>query len=310
MVFKHTEDIDIHKKVSAEKLDKLLKIVINRTSNALLDSTYSTPETRSLLAAYLQTFFSTHRSIRVLIGRYEKEFELGMDAKSLAREQVEKIFAISLIISDPQKWTQAHVKNNWKKMYERHLLSKTEQQNLKRCQESNEVSAHKMEAGRIMSGVTIDEKSAIEFMFFNFDQDLPSNLKGQLIKDFPMPGRIRKLVIDASQKSFLDRWYREYKMLCGYTHLGSEKLLMQALEKRWIQSTEEKKNQYFEKEILPTFPISYTAAICACTEIYQLLAHDINVLGELITLWKELENYSLLGKVFWNIRAKELLPCL
>ncbi len=311
MFYRQKEDIDPEQSFDAVDLDVLLRNVVNRCSIELR-SAQSLDEARNLIADLLQAFRVTHRSIRLLVGQYEKEMELGSDALSLAREQIEKIFVLTLLLDDPKKWVEVYLKDSWKKKYQYFLLHKEEHQDLPRHQEFLTVHGpEEMERGRILHGVSADEKAAVEFKFFNPepDKELPLNLKGKMIQDFPTPGVAKQKVKDPI-KGVLNRWHIEYKLLCGYTHIGMDKLAAQALPTQRYGTPDSVKSAYFENVIQPSLIISLVATAFACTEVFRYVSQNAGIAGELTKLWNELEQKSLLGKLFWNMRAKSQLPIL
>ena len=115
---------------------------------------------------------------------------------------------------------------------------------------------------------------------------------------------------DTALKNALKRWHLEYKLICGYNHVGMEKLVGQALTNRRHGLTESQRKDYFEKKLLHSLIISWIATASACTEIYRFVSYNLEITGELTKLWNVLEHGSLLGKVFWNLRAKTILPTL
>jgi hypothetical protein len=311
MFYVQIDDIDPNLNIDSIELDELLRNAVNRCSIELRSVNNLSSEARNLLADLLLAFRITHRSIRLLVGQYEKEMEISSDALSLAREQIEKIFVSALIIDDPVKWVQAYMKDGWKKKYEEFLLDREENQNLPdRVEFLTNIGPRLIEEGRVINGITNDEMAAIEFKFLNPGKELPQNLKGKLIDDFPTPGIAKDKIKDAALKNDLKRWHLEYRLICGYNHVGMEKLVGQALTNRRHGITESQRTDYFEKKLLHSLIISWIAAASACTEIYRFVSYNLEITGELTKLWNVLEQGSLLGKVFWNLRAKTILPTL
>jgi hypothetical protein len=90
------------------------------------------PELVTLGRDILSLFVITHQSMRVLIGRKKRNPLLFVDAGSLCREQVEKLYALALIMNDPELWIRQYLRNDWKAMYEHHLREQDEYQLLSR----------------------------------------------------------------------------------------------------------------------------------------------------------------------------------
>lgn len=311
MFYRQIEDIDPDKSFDAVVLDELLRNVINRCSNELRTATKLHAEARNLIPDLLLAFRVTHRSIRLLLGQYEREIELSSDALSLAREQIEKIFVLTLILDAPPKWIEAYLKDAWKKDYEHFLLHKEEHQDLPRHQEFLTIHGpREMERGRVFFNVSPDEKAAIEFKFFNPEKELPPNLRGKLIPDFPTPGVAKNQIKDLVLRDVLYRWHIEYKLLCRFSHVGMDKLTAQALATQRYETPDTHKVAYFEKVLQPSLIISLVATAFACTEVFRYVSGNIGIAAELTKLWNELEQGSLLGKLFWNVRAKKLLSIL
>src|SRR5262245_16359284 len=224
MFYVQIDDIDPNLSFDAIEADELLRNAVNRCSIELRSVNSLSSETRNLIADLLTAFRFTHRSIRLLVGQYEREMELSSDALSLAREQVEKIFVLALIIDDPVMWIQAYLKDGWKKKYEYFLLDREENQNLPDHVEFlTNIGPRLIEEGRVINGITNDEMAAIEFRFLNPGKELPQNLMGKLIEDFPTPGVAKEQIKDAALKNALKRWHLEYRLICGYNHVGMDK---------------------------------------------------------------------------------------
>jgi hypothetical protein len=311
MFYEHLEDIDPNIDISAAELDILLRNAINRCSIELRTVTVLSSEAKNLLADLLLAFGITHRSIRLLIDQYETAMELSSDAMSLAREQVEKIFVLALLADDPAKWVTSYIKSGWRKRYERFLLDKKESQNLPEHSDFfTNLGSKLIEESRIICGVSKDEMLATELKYYDPSKSLPQNLNGCEIAEFPTPGKAKGKVKNLTLKKALDRWYLEYRFLCGYSHIGTEKLLAQSLTNRRFEFGLSQREEFFQKNLASALVISSVAAAFACTEIYGFVSHNIEITGELTKLWDEVEKKSLLGKAFWNLHAKEILSAM
>ena len=162
-----------------------------------------------------------------------------------------------------------------------------------------------IEEGRVINGITSDEMSAIEFRFLNPGKELPQNLKGKQIEDFPTPGVAKDKIKDSALKNALKRWHLEYRLICGYTHVGMEKLASQVLVSRRGGITESQRADYFEKALLPSLIISWVATASACTEVYRFVSYNLEITGELTKLWNVLEQAEPFGKGFLEFTCKE-----
>lgn len=98
MTYYHTEDIVETKEFDANDLDKM-KLCVNRIIGSFykLEKTHSLTF-RSLMEEFFKAFLSTHKTIRLLLREAHTDLDFASDAKSLVREQVEKVFLITLML--------------------------------------------------------------------------------------------------------------------------------------------------------------------------------------------------------------------
>lgn len=104
------------------------RIALNHRYNVRIRSRYQS-ELRTHLRSHLQIFGTTHQSIHTLI-RFvlrRRYYPSVVDAASLAREQIEKIYNIALVLTDPYRWLKHGLRGNWRKDYELYLLALAEQ---------------------------------------------------------------------------------------------------------------------------------------------------------------------------------------
>ena len=315
MNYYHDEDITETKEFDANELDTKMKLCINRiiASFHKLEKTHSLTF-RSLMEEFFKAFLSTHKTIRLLLKEAHKDFDFASDAKSLVREQVEKVFVITLMLDDPNKWMAMYFKDGWRRIYiHKFLIEAEETKNLPRFVEWKAEVEKRLEVYQGMSGVTSEEKEFVDFKFNNFGTKPPPHLKG-LDLQFPMPGTIKTLVTDANTKVFLERWHREYIYLCGYSHIGEEKIMPSAMKKTRL--SEGNKNEYLQREIvLPSILISYISAASTCTEAWKfLIKYDADLskssdfLSAILDFWEDITQLGLMGKLFWSIHAKNVFP--
>lgn len=330
MSFKHTEDIDETRSSQAPKLNEQMSKAINRVEDAVegqanLDSTFKTA-----VALVLQSVLYTHKSIILLlrhgneekyddpdVGK-EKEFPptdmtLGADAMSLLREQIEKVFVVALLCDDPDRWVQEYLKDDWRRLYEHYLTQRDEMKDLPRHTRFYDVIAPEMiEKHRNLSNISDGELEAIEYKYYNPNTALPDRLKPYqgALKLFPTPGQAKIHVRDEA-KPFLERLYKEYKFISGYNHAGLLKLQLLAMsDRRHTGNLEQwKKEVYYEKEVfLPALWTSYTAGVCACTEVLKFVHADLDVLAALTNFWESVRHGSLLARALWNLRGQSFFP--
>lgn len=340
MLYQHSEDI-IEDVTDISKLNELITTAMNRavdsvdklnladlTSLAVTKNDLACLETlfddfRMVTTLLLKSFISTHTSIIHILrlgnenGNKDKTvMQYGADAMSLVREQIEKVFVISLLCDEPIKWIEVYMKDEWRRAYEYQLNFKAETENLSRFAEfyKNDFSAQ-VEKGKRVFGISDGEQEAIEFKFNNPDTKLPAHLKDHSIKRFPTPGEFKKEIQEqnANTKECLKRWHWEYKFFCGFNHAGFTKNRFLLMSDRRFSSwfEQSKKEEIYEEKILFTsLWTSYTAFAAATTEILKFLPNELEVKVALIELWKILEERSLIAKAIWNIRSKNFFPLI
>jgi hypothetical protein len=277
---------------------------------------------RLVTTLLIKSFVSTHTSIIQILrlGNEKNEttkhkiMNYGSDAMSLVREQIEKVFLVSLLCDNPIKWIEVYMKDEWKRAYEYQLNCKAENQNLPRFADfyENEFSDH-FEKGKKIFCISEKEKEAVEFKFNNPNTELPPHLKDYLIKQFPTPGAAKEKISDQKAKEFLERWHWEYKFYCGFNHAGFTKIRFSLMSDRRFSSwfKQSKKEEIYEDKIIFTsLWVSYVAFASATTELLKFVSHDLEVNVALIELWKILQERSLIAKTIWNVRAKHFFPLI
>ncbi len=315
MTYYHTEDITKTKEFDANELDRKMRLCINRiiTSFYKLEKTHSLTF-RSLMEEFFKTFSSTHKTIRLLLHEAHRDLDYASDAKSLVREQVEKVFVITLMLDNPDKWMAMYFKDGWRRFYKHSFLVEAEEtKNLPRFDEWKTEAEKRLEFYQKVSGVSAEEKELVDFKFNNFGVSTPTHLKG-LDLYFPTPGQIKELITDANTKVFLKRWHQEYEYLCGYSHIGEEKIMISAMKKTRL--SEDNKNEYLQREIiLPSISISYISAASTCTEAWKFLikydddlSKSSDFLSAVLDFWEDITQLGLMGKLFWDIHAKNVFP--
>lgn len=307
MVYKHLKDIDESKELYVDKLNATITNIV-RAGEKVFQLPNVHPDLSIIMSELLRAFLFTHKSIIILLTPADGDLRLGVDAMSLVREQIEKIFVISLLLDNPSKWTEVYIKSSWKKDYEGFLLEKQECQHLPRFDQYFKEAEQKLifMLDQYSSNSTL-ERQAVEFEFNNPGVRLPLRLKAARIEEFPTPGKAKAEITDPKVKDFLNRWHKEYKFKCAYSHIGLSKLVFHRLIREKNVFPLEKINIYYEKQIKPCVIMSFVAIASACTEILKVV-NDISLIAELSILWETLKECSMIGKVFWEIRAKDLLP--
>jgi hypothetical protein len=315
MTYHHTDDIDRTKEFDANKLDEKMKLCINRIIGSFnkLEKTHD-PTFLSLMEEFFKTFLSTHKTIRLLIKEAHKDLDYASDTTSLVREQVEKVFVVTLILDNPSKWISMYFKDGWRRVYKHKVLVEVEEtKDLPSYAEWKTEAEQRLNFYQQISGVSAEEKELVDFKFNNFGSPVPSHLKGLEIY-FPTPGQVKELITDTITKIFLKRWHQEYEHLCGNSHIGEEKIMISAMKKTRL--SESNQNEYFQREIvLPSIVTSYISAASACTEAWKFLikydndlSKSSDFLNAVLDFWKDITQLGLMGKLFWNIHAKKVFP--
>jgi len=316
MNYQHTEDIDESREFSVTSLDPLdpqIKIVINRTANAIESLSIGGDSLNGrILADIYRGFLTSHKAIHLLISKKEEDTVIAIEAMSLAREQVESLFTVCLLLDNPLHWFMVYKKDSWSLAYRRYLLTKHECEKLPSWKEYiNKTAPNYLAKLEKLYGITCEEKEAIEFKFNNPNEKLPPHLKNKLPEPFPTAGRAKGHIKNTSLKDCLERWYQEYQYLSGYSHGHMVKPLgLSILESRELNISEEEKQKYYENELEPSLTVSYVSSASVCAESCPLLDYNIEVIEALTNLWNELTELSLLGKLFWNIRIRNLLGAI
>ena len=328
--FTHTAgtDIDVGGSWDAEEFDERLFRVVHPLALAFERSEDLGSTSRHLIAEMLRQFLGTHKSIRLLMKSW-KEDPAGMaDAMSLAREQVEKVYAVALLLEDPEPWTLRYFKDSWRKSYERHLVEAHERYALSRYEEHLNKRSDDLHEERLSYGITDKEEEFVEWNFANPPwlsekrPKTPEHLRDaeKAIATFPGPGGTIKKLSDARLKEALIRLYREYAYLCGFAHSGFDKLLPGYMGAH-LGLTPEQKQEVVDKEYAQSLLFSYLAAGFACAEAAtrelprgrdgaagaQAVA-GAELLAVLTGLWDELRETSLLGRTLYEMRVRRVLP--
>jgi lambda repressor-like predicted transcriptional regulator len=281
------------------------------------------------MADMLRQFLGTHRSVRLLMKKREENPASMADAMSLAREQVEKVYAVALLVEDPEGWTERYLKDAWRTSYERHLIDAHERNGLPRYEDSLDQRSEDLDRKRRSLGITDEEEECVEWSFENppwLSQKRPKTPKHLLdaeksIATFPTPGGTIKKVTSDSLKEALVRLYREYSYLCGYSHSGFSKLLPGYMEGHMSLTTSEKQ-KVVETEYNQSIMLSYLGAGIACAEAATRKLPrdpagtsgpprpvvDANLLVKLSDLWGVLQSSSLLGRALYEMRLRHILP--
>lgn len=328
--FTHSQetDIDLEKALDAEDFDDRLARVVHPLALAFEQAEDLDESFCRLVAGMLRQFLWTHKSIRLLMKNREENPAGMADAMSLAREQVEKVYTVALLLEDPEKWTERYLKDAWRNDYERHLIEAHERHDLERYEDYLNTHSDGLHKERLELGITDEEEEFVEWRFENPPGEsappLPNNLKGarETMKPFPTPATIIRELADPDLKVALVRLYREYSYLCGYSHSGFRKLLPAYAEAE-MDLDAAQKEKIVDTEYAQSIMLSYLSAALACAEAAtrklargpggasgRAAVADAALLAKLSELWDELEDASLVGRALYTMRTRALLPVL
>lgn len=320
VAYRHAEDIDVEDSFDAEELDDKVERLVHPLALAFERSEDLGASFRHLLADQLRQFLDTHRSIRLLMKQRGQNSAAVSDAMSLAREQIEKVYVVAMLLEGPEEWTMRYLKDDWRRGYERYLLDSEERGALPRFREFYEGYAREhMERERLQLGVTEGERELVELRYRDPGAKVPARLKESagILQRFPTPWKVIEKVSDATLKDGLGRWYREYGYFSGYSHAGFPKLMVRyfAASKAYASS---QKEEAAEKEYAQAVMVSYLAAASACAEAgLRELPHvggaSARVAGlemhvKIDGLWEVMRRAALLGKALWELRVRHLMP--
>ena len=320
--FVHTRDINVEEVIDGVEMDDRVARVVNPLALAFERSADLSATFRALMKEMLKQFLGTHKSIRLLMKNREENPSGMADAMSLAREQIEKVYVVALLLEDPERWTERYLKDEWRKTYERHLLDIDERSGLERYKDVLKERTDLLEEERKLFGITDEEEEVVEWRYRNPPgTPTPSHLKAALktIAKFPVPKDVILEVSDTQLRDALRRLQREYGYFSGYSHSGFFKLMPGMMGNMKLTTSE--KEKVVETEYDQSIWISYLATGIACTEaatrvlprglggsaLARMVA-EVELLVKVSDLWNLLERTSLVGRAFYEMRARHVLP--
>lgn len=312
--------------IDAVKLDAQMREVIRAFRFAIKQNTRYKSEWRGFLEDQLSVYNTTHNSIRLLVGRALKEsyYPLIADAASLTREQIEKIYVLSLFIQDPTKWFRQYIRSAWRKDYENFRLMSEEYATNLRFQDYLQRYAENLEGRRYhrerntrkrIIVVSNRAKRVVEYNWNNPGRSKPGWLKRKgSVRDFlsnyfdyPTPGKAIKYIRSRPLKPFLYRWYREYQYWSDYTHISLGKVVLQHMFQYKSMDMAEKNKIEGRKQAERVLVTSYSALASACTILSSILPNTYGGNEQLKNYWESLYNFALFPKALWEIYAKDIL---
>jgi hypothetical protein len=313
---------DVIDRTRVERLNQEMTTVIGRLMLRLDERRDLDAQFALVLRFLLKSFLITHESvIAILLHNNEEKFQkkgnestpvvsrFGPDAMLLVRDQLEKVFTITLLLSNPERWMKIYNQDDWRRLYEKYLYEKSEKSNLSRFDDYHGSTAPQaLEKLRNGLGISNKQKEWVEFKFHNPEVELPDHLRSHKLREFPTAGAARKELSTHDSAPMLSRLYKEYKYLSGYAHSGAIKMFAQGISDRRLGVSQEKQEHFFQSEILgPAMATSYCASIAACTEAYAHLDGNLDLIAALTTQWEHLKRISLLAKALWDLRGSKVL---
>jgi hypothetical protein len=107
--------------------------------------------------------------------------------------------------------------------------------------------------------------------------------------------------------TFLDRWYREYKMLSSYSHVLIEKVVAQRVGRDKGMAAVEKAQLYGRKKAETFIVISNVAAASLCTIIIPHLGNPHGTRQTAREYWEQLYTRGYFPKALWKLYAEKAL---
>ena len=125
---------------------------------------------------------------------------------------------------------------------------------------------------------------------------------------FPSPWDVMSKIRNKPLFVFLDRWYREYKMLSEYSHVLTGKIIAQRVMRDKSVRAAEKARIYGEKKAESFILISNIAAASLCTVIMPYLRNSFGSKNTTKEYWEQLCGISLFAKALWKLYPERIMP--
>jgi hypothetical protein len=256
----------------------------------------------------LTGMLATHRNIRKLLT--EGSGDPGVvDALALARLQLETLYVICLMVEAPQN-VDWYLRDGWRKQYTQFLMKREECKGLPRYDEYIRVAPTFLENLRDFLGITPEQQLTIDH--HELGVSLPPGFVKQEIHPFPTPGKTFAKITVGDRKRMLERLYPEYVHLCCFSHgLAEANFFKGIFNKRLLHRalvSEARVQDTFQKEIASrAFVMSFLSMTQSAAELTVLYPGDLELGVAAVNAWNALCEGSLLGKVVWEIRTRQLL---
>jgi len=307
-----TTDIDLEAKWDARDADaSVAKCIAAVTECLKSDAPNFTQIQRAHLHQILLSLRHGHLAVRELL-RPENEQPLSVNVMPLVRAQIETLYAICLIIENPEALTN-YEKDGWKKLFVRHITMREECRRLPRVVKGLADVEEWLEKLRTFSGVTDIEKQTIEAQ--ELGVPLPGGTMPVAISAFPTPRRVINQVTDADRKRMLMRLYPEYQFLCGFVHFSPATVTLTSL----LDSRQPFRKMFttgqiaetWQKEIAgPAMWLNVISVIQCCSEFIEIYPNDVELAKCCVEAWKPLSENTFIGRVIWGLRTRRLLGAI
>lgn len=343
MPYKAVEDIpdlDIQA-IDFTKINSLMTKVLDSTRFAMKDrysfrkkSNYE-DEMRAFLNIQLLIYQSTHNSIHALIKHsiQNRNTPSIADAASLAREQIEKMYSIALVLSNPHKWIKQNLRSDWRDRYQSHLLQLEEQGQSPRFQEHlqsivpnilKKLQRPRSSLRTIKPEVIVSDFAVKVLTYYWHDpggadpawfktwkkkhrkskkNNSNINLRSFISNyfEFPTPGKSIRFLSNKKAKKFLYRWHKEYSYFSAYAHASFSKGVIPYLNESRNREDVEKLDKFADDLTSRILFTSYISVASTCTLIISELKEDYGAKDLLKEFWAVLNDSSLLARAVWNI---------
>lgn len=305
-------DIDLEAKWDARDADASVAKCIAAVTESLKSPTPNfTQEQRGHLHQILLSLRHGHLAVRELL-RPENEQPLSVNVMPLVRAQIETLYAICLIIENPQALAN-YEKDGWKKLFIRHIAMREECHTLQRVTKGLAAVEEWLEKLRVLSGITDIEKQTIEAQELGIP--LPAGTVPLNIPAFPTPARVITQVTNPDRKRMLMRLYPEYQFLCGFVHFSPATVHLTSL----LDSRQPFRKMFttgqiaetWHKEIAdPAMWLNVISVIQCCTEFLAVYPYDVELARCSAEAWKPLSENTFIGRVIWELRTRKLLGAI
>jgi len=305
-------DIDLDAKWEARDADASVAKCIAAVTDSLKSPTSRFSEVqRAHLHQVLLSLRHGHLAIRELL-RPENEQALSVNVMPIVRTQIETLYAICLIIENPDALTN-YEKDGWKKLFVRHLAMREECCNVPRVTKGLAEVEEWLEKLRILSGVSDMEKQTVEAQ--ELAKLLHPGTAPAKISAFPTPAAVVDRIVDPDRKRMLMRLYPEYQFLCGFVHFSPATVTLTSLLDcrqpfRAMFSTGQITETWHKEIADPAIWLDMISVIECCCEFLTVYPNDVELARCCVEAWKPLTENTFIGRAIWQLRTRKLLGAI